>query len=64
MGTLNTPTVANVLQNRCGAALSPAANAELANIQAGGTPTPMNYQILFPGNVIPTHVSILYPSRS
>ena len=53
-GTLTTPTVANVLQNRCGTALSPAANAELANIVAGGTPTPQNYQLLFPNNMIPT----------
>src|ERR1700719_3760642 len=53
-GTLTTPTVANVLQTRCGTALSPAANTELANIQAGATPTPNNYGILFPGNQIPT----------
>jgi len=53
-GTLSTPTVANVLQTRCGTALSPAANTELANIQAGATPTPNNYSILFPGNQIPT----------
>jgi hypothetical protein len=53
-GTLTTPTVANVLQNRCGTSLSPAANAELANVVAGGTPTPQNYQILFPNNMIPT----------
>ncbi len=53
-GTLTTPTVANVLQTRCGTALSPAANTELANIQAGATPTPNNYSILFPGNQIPT----------
>jgi Carboxypeptidase regulatory-like domain len=53
-GTLTTPTVANVLQTRCGTALSPAANTELANIQAGATPTPNNYNILFPGNQIPT----------
>jgi outer membrane receptor protein involved in Fe transport len=53
-GTLTTPTVANVLQTRCGTSLSPAANAELANITAGGNPTPQNYQILFPNNQIPT----------
>jgi hypothetical protein len=53
-GTLTTPTVANVLQTRCGTALSPAANAELTNIQGGGTPTPQNYNILFPNNQIPT----------
>jgi hypothetical protein len=53
-GTLTTPTVANVLQTRCGTALSPAANTELANIQAGATPTPNNYSILFPSNQIPT----------
>jgi len=53
-GTLSTPTVANVLQTRCGTALSPAANTELANIQTGATPTPNNYSILFPGNQIPT----------
>src|SRR5450432_136406 len=53
-GTLSTPTVANVLQTRCGTSLSPAANAELANITAGGTPTPQNYQLLFPNNQIPT----------
>jgi hypothetical protein len=53
-GTLTTPTIANVLQQRCGTALSPAANAELANIQGGGTPTPQNYNILFPNNMIPT----------
>ena len=46
--------MANVLQTRCGTALSPAANTELANIQAGATPTPNNYSILFPGNQIPT----------
>jgi hypothetical protein len=53
-GTLTTPTVANVLQTRCGTALSPAANTELASIQAGTTPTPNNYSILFPNNQIPT----------
>jgi hypothetical protein len=53
-GTLTTPTVANVLQTRCGTALSPAANAELASIQAGATATPNNYSILFSGNQIPT----------
>jgi outer membrane receptor protein involved in Fe transport len=53
-GTLTTPTVANVLQARCGTALSPSANAELSNIQTGGTPTPQNYNILFPNNIIPT----------
>jgi Carboxypeptidase regulatory-like domain len=53
-GTLTTPTVANVLQTRCGTALSPAANTELANIQGGGIPTPQNYNILFPNNMIPT----------
>jgi hypothetical protein len=53
-GTLTTPTVANVLQQRCGSALSPAANAELTNIQGGGAPTTGNYGILFPNNQIPT----------
>ena len=53
-GTLTTPTVANVLQTRCGTALSPAANTELANIQAGATPTPNNYNILFRSKQIRT----------
>jgi Carboxypeptidase regulatory-like domain len=53
-GTLTTPTVANVLQTRCGTALGAPANAELSNIIAGGTPTPQNYNILFPNNMIPT----------
>jgi hypothetical protein len=53
-GTLTTATVANVLQTRCGSSLSPAANTELTSIQNGGTPTPLNYQILFPNNQIPT----------
>ncbi|MFI5092947.1 MAG: carboxypeptidase regulatory-like domain-containing protein [Candidatus Acidiferrales bacterium] len=53
-GTLTTPTIANVLQTRCGSSLSPAANTELTNIQNGGTPTPQNYQIIFPNSQIPT----------
>jgi Carboxypeptidase regulatory-like domain len=53
-GTLTTAPTAGVLQGRCGAQLTPAANTELANIAAGGTPTPGNYGIIFPGGVIPT----------
>ncbi|MGC1614724.1 MAG: carboxypeptidase regulatory-like domain-containing protein [Candidatus Acidiferrum sp.] len=53
-GTLTTPTIANVLQTRCGSSLSPAANSELTNIQSGGTPSPQNYQIIFPNSQIPT----------
>jgi outer membrane receptor protein involved in Fe transport len=53
-GTLNTPTVAQVLQNRCGAALSPAANAELTSVIGGGTPTPGNWGTIFPNSQIPT----------
>ncbi|MGB8459360.1 MAG: carboxypeptidase regulatory-like domain-containing protein [Candidatus Acidiferrum sp.] len=53
-GTLTTPTIANVLQTRCGSSLSPAANTELTNIQNGGTPTPQNYQTIFPNSQIPT----------
>jgi len=53
-GTLTTPPTATALQGRCGAQLTPAANAELANIISGGTPTSGNYGILFPGGVIPT----------
>jgi len=53
-GTLTTPTVANVLQTRCGTTLSAPANAELSNIIAGGAPSPQNYNILFPNNMIPT----------
>src|SRR5579863_3847934 len=53
-GTLSDANFANIVQTRCGSSLSPAANAELTNIQGGGTPTPQNYQILFPNNQIPT----------
>jgi len=53
-GTLTTPTIANVLQTRCGSSLSAAANTELTNIQNGGNPTPQNYQIIFPNSQIPT----------
>ncbi len=53
-GTLTTPTVANVLQTRCGSSLSAAANTELTNIQNGANPTPQNYQIIFPNSQIPT----------
>jgi hypothetical protein len=53
-GTLTTAPTAGVLQGRCGAQLTPAANTELSNIAAGGTPTPGNYGIIFPGGVIPT----------
>ena len=53
-GTLTTPPTASVLQGRCGAQLTPAANTELSNIISGGTPTSGNYGILFPNGVIPT----------
>jgi hypothetical protein len=53
-GTLSTATVAKVLQTRCGSVLSAAANTELANIQNGVAPTPQNYQLIFPKNLIPT----------
>jgi hypothetical protein len=54
-GTLTTGPTASALQSRCGAQLTPAANTELSNIVAGGTPTPNNYSaVLFPTGVIPT----------
>ncbi len=53
-GTLTTAPTASVLQGRCGTQLTPAANTELSNIAAGGTPTAGNYGIIFPNGVIPT----------
>jgi hypothetical protein len=53
-GTLTTAPTASVLQGRCGAQLTPAANAELTNIMSGGTPTSGNYTTIFPNGVIPT----------
>jgi hypothetical protein len=51
-GTLTTGPTAAALQSRCGAQLSPAANTELANIAAGGTPTANNYSaVLFPTGI-------------
>jgi hypothetical protein len=51
-GTLTTAPTAAALQGRCGASLSPAANAELSNIVAGGTPTQNNYStVLFPSGI-------------
>jgi outer membrane receptor protein involved in Fe transport len=51
-GTLNTATVANVLQTRCGSVLSPSSNAALTSV-INGTPQP--YSSIFPGAQIPTH---------
>jgi hypothetical protein len=53
-GTLTTAPTASVLQSRCGSQLSPAANTELSNIIAGGTPTAGNYGTLLFPNGIPT----------
>jgi hypothetical protein len=52
-GTLKTPTVASIVQGRCGSLLSPAAQAELAKVAGGGIATTGNYDIIFPGAQIP-----------
>lgn len=56
VGTLVDPTVANVLQSRCGSgSASPGLSAQqqtLLNNVIGGTPEP--YADIFPGNQIPT----------
>ena len=57
-GSLTTPTVANVLQGRCGSGagannvLSPAANIGLTDLINSGTP--VAYNTLFPNATIPT----------
>jgi Carboxypeptidase regulatory-like domain len=50
-GTLNTATVANVLQTRCGSSLSPGANAALASVTNG---VAQPYSTIFPNAHIPT----------
>ncbi|HZC66722.1 MAG TPA: TonB-dependent receptor, partial [Candidatus Dormibacteraeota bacterium] len=50
-GTLNTATVANVLQTRCGGALSPGANAALTSVTNG---VAQPYSAIFPNAHIPT----------
>ncbi|HKV61849.1 MAG TPA: carboxypeptidase regulatory-like domain-containing protein [Candidatus Acidoferrum sp.] len=61
-GSLTDGTVANILQNRCGSGapasltasqkLTPAAQAAVATVAAGGSPVP--YSQIFAGNQIPT----------
>jgi hypothetical protein len=61
-GSLTDPLVANVLQQRCGSGapaalpagqkLTPAAQAAVAGVAAGGAPAP--YQTIFANNQIPT----------
>lgn len=50
-GTLNTATVANVLQTRCGNSLSPGANAALTSVTNG---VAQPYSTIFPNAHIPT----------
>ena len=61
-GSLTDPTVANVLQQRCGSGasasltasqkLTPAAQAAVATVTGGGAP--VSYTTIFPSNQIPT----------
>jgi Carboxypeptidase regulatory-like domain len=61
-GSLTTPTVASLLQDRCGSGapstlplnerLSPAAQSLIAGVAAGGAAVP--YSSIFPGNQVPT----------
>ena len=48
--------------NRCGTALSPQANTELANIQAGATPTPKITIFYFPVTRFPRSALIRFRS--
>jgi hypothetical protein len=50
-GSLTSPTVANILEGRCGSSLAAGAKAALDGA-AAGTSTP--YTAIFPGNIIPT----------
>ena len=51
-GTLSDATVANVLENRCGANLGAAGNAAVQSVASGGGPQP--YSTIFPNFKIPT----------
>jgi carboxypeptidase family protein len=51
-GSLVNPTVANVLQSRCGSSLTGGAQAAVNSVIAGGGP--VAYTTIFPGNQIPT----------
>jgi hypothetical protein len=51
-GSMNTATVASVIQQRCGSSLTAGANTALNNLIASGTPAP--YATVFPNATIPT----------
>lgn len=51
-GSLSDATVANILENRCGANLGGAANTAVQSVINGGLPQP--YSIIFPSYKIPT----------
>jgi Carboxypeptidase regulatory-like domain len=51
-GSLSDATVANILENRCGASLGAAGNAAVQSVAAGGGP--QSYSTIFPNFKIPT----------
>jgi hypothetical protein len=53
-GSLSTQTVGNLLQDRCGSALTPGAQSALTSFLSSSTSAPVPYSTLFPNNQIPT----------